>query len=138
VYLDEHGVDVLSLSGAGAAGGLAGGLAAAGATLVEGFDLVADEVGLDDVLEHADLVITGEGFVDEQSFDGKVVGGVAERAQAVGVPVWVIAGEVYDDAADRVDAVSLVQRFGETRAKGDPLACIEEVVSARLCSPTPS
>jgi glycerate kinase len=138
VYLDEHGVDVLSLSGAGAAGGLAGGLAAAGATLVEGFDLVADEVGLDDVLEHADLVITGEGFVDEQSFDGKVVGGVVERAQAVGVPVWVIAGEVYDDAADRVDAVSLVQRFGETRAKGDPLACIEEVVSARLCSPAPS
>jgi glycerate kinase len=138
VYLDEHGVDVLSLPGAGAAGGLAGGLAAAGATLVEGFDLVADEVGLDDVLEHADLVITGEGFLDEQSFDGKVVGGVVERAAALGVPVLVIAGEVYDDAADRVDAVSLVQRFGEARAKGDPLACIEEVVNARLCSPPPS
>jgi len=138
VYLDEHGVDVRSLPGAGAAGGLAGGLAAAGATLVEGFDLVADEVELDDVLEHADLVITGEGFLDEQSFDGKVVGGVVERAAAVGVPVLVIAGEVYDDAADRVDAVSLVERYGETRAKGDPLACIEEVVNARLCSLTPS
>jgi glycerate kinase len=138
VYLDEHGVDVLSLPGAGAAGGLAGGLAAAGATLVEGFDLVADEVGLDDVLEHADLVITGEGFLDEQSFDGKVVGGVVERAAAVGVPVLVVAGEVYDDAADRVDAVSLVQRFGDTRAKGDALACIEDVVNARLCSPAPS
>jgi glycerate kinase len=138
VYLDEHGVDVLTLAGAGAAGGLAGGLAAAGATLVEGFDLVADEVGLDDVLEHADLVITGEGFLDEQSFDGKVVGGVVERAAAAGVTVLVIAGEVYDDAAERVDAVSLVQQFGETRAKGDPLACIEEVVTARLSSPTPS
>ena len=44
VYLDEHGVDVLALPGAGAAGGLAGGLAAAGATLIEGFDLVADEL----------------------------------------------------------------------------------------------
>jgi glycerate kinase len=138
VYLDEHGVDVLSLPGAGAAGGLAGGLAAAGATLVEGFDLVADEVGLDDVLEHADLVITGEGFLDEQSFDGKVVGGVVERANAVGVPVLVIAGEVYDDAADRVEAVSLVEQFGETRAMGDPLGCVEAVVSARLCSTAPS
>jgi glycerate kinase len=138
VYLDEQGVDVLALAGAGAAGGLAGGLAAAGATLVEGFDLVADEVGLDDVLEHADLVITGEGFLDEQSFDGKVVGGVVERAKAAGVAVWVIAGEVYDDAAERVDAVSLVHRFGETRAKGDPLACIEELVTGRLCSPAPS
>ena len=137
VYLDEHGVDVLDLPGAGAAGGLAGGLAAAGATLVEGFDLVADEVGLDDVLEHADLVITGEGFLDEQSFDGKVVGGVVDRARAMGVQVLVIAGEVYDDASDRVDAVSLVEQFGETRAKEDPLACVEAVVNARLCSPTP-
>ena len=67
-----------------------------------------------------------------------MVGGVVERAVAAGVPVLVIAGEVYDDAADRVDAVSLMQRFGETRAKGDPLACIEAVVSARLCAPAPS
>jgi len=138
VYLDEHGVDVLALPGAGAAGGLAGGLAAAGATLVEGFDLVAEEAGLDEALEGADLVITGEGFLDEQSFDGKVVGGVVERSSAMGVPVIVIAGEVYDDAADRVDAESLVEQFGEQRAKGDPLACIEAVVSARLCSRPPS
>ncbi|MEY2452835.1 MAG: glycerate 2-kinase [Acidimicrobiaceae bacterium] len=138
VYFDEHGVDVLQLPGAGAAGGLAGGLAAAGATLVEGFDLVAEEVGFDDVIEHADLVITGEGFLDEQSFDGKVVGGVVERAHAAGVPVLVIAGEVYDDAAERVDAVSLVERFGETRSRAETLACVEEVVSARLCSPAPS
>lgn len=138
VYRDEHGVDVLELAGAGAAGGLAGGLAAAGGVLVEGFDLVADEVEFDDVLEGADLVITGEGFLDEQSFDGKVVGGVVERAAAAGVPVLVIAGEVYDDASARVDAVSLVQLFGEERAMGDPLACIESAVSDRLCSATPS
>jgi len=134
VYVDEHGVDVLTLPGAGAAGGLAGGLAAAGATLVEGFDLVADELELDDKLEGADLVVTGEGFLDEQSFEGKVVGGVIERAASAGVPVLVIAGEVYDDVASRADAVSLVQRFGEERAKTDTLACIEEVVSDRLSS----
>jgi glycerate kinase len=113
-------------------------LAAAGATLVEGFELVADEVGLDDALDGADLVITGEGFLDEQSFDGKVVGGVVERASAAGVPVLVIAGELYDDAETRVDAVSLVREFGEERARGDVIGCIEAVVTARLCGSRPS
>jgi glycerate kinase len=100
--------------------------------LVDGFDLVADEVGLDDALEGADLVVTGEGFVDEQSFEGKVVGGVAERAAAAGVPLLVIAGEVYDDAGTRVEAISLVERFGEGRARSDPAACVDEIVRERL------
>ncbi len=86
VYLEEHGVDVRELEGSGAAGGLAGGLAAVGAELVPGFELVADEVGLAERIEGADLVVTGEGFLDEQSFDGKVVGGVAELAAEVDVP----------------------------------------------------
>ena len=129
VYLDEHGVDVLALEGAGAAGGLAGGLAAAGGQLVSGFDLVADEVELDARLDGADLVITGEGFLDEQSFEGKVVGGVAALAAALDVPVVAIAGQVYDGAGDRIDSVSLVDRFGEARAWDDTLACIEEVAA---------
>ena len=79
--------------------GSGGGLAAAGGELVSGFDLVADEVGLDERLEGADLVITGEGFLDEQSFEGKVVGGVAALAERLGVPVVAIAGQVYDDGA---------------------------------------
>ncbi len=132
VYLEEHRVDVRDLERAGAAGGLAGGLAAVGASLVDGFDLVADEVGLDDALEGADLVVTGEGFVDEQSFEGKVVGGVAERAAAAGVPVLVVAGEVYDDVGTRVEAISLVERFGEARARSDPAACVDEIVRERL------
>ena len=78
--------------------GSAGGLAAAGGELVSGFDLVADEVGLDERIDGADLVITGEGFLDEQSFEGKVVGGVAALAEALGVPVVAIAGQVYDPA----------------------------------------
>jgi glycerate kinase len=133
VYLEDHGVDVLDVPGSGAAGGLAGGLLAAGATIVEGFELVADEVELDDALEHAQLVVTGEGFLDEQSFDGKVVGGVVARAAAAGVPVFVVAGAIYDDVSSRVEAVSLVAEYGEERAMSDTVACIEEVVSARLC-----
>jgi glycerate kinase len=129
VYLDEHGVDVLAIEGTGAAGGLAGGLAAAGARLVSGFDLVAEELHLDERIEGADLVITAEGFLDEQSFDGKVVGGVAGLAEALGVRVVAIAGQVYDDAGERIEAVSLVDRFGEARAWEHTLGCIEEVAA---------
>lgn len=130
VYRDEHGVDVLALEGAGAAGGLGGGLAAAGARLVSGFDLVADEVDLYDGIEEAQLVITAEGFLDEQSFEGKVVGGVLGLADAAGVPTVAIVGQVFDDlgpdAGGRLEVVSLVDRFGTERAFGDTLACIEE------------
>jgi glycerate kinase len=131
-YERERGIDVRTLAGSGAAGGLAGGLAAAGATLVSGFDLVAEEVELDEHIEGADLVITGEGFLDEESFEGKVVGGVNERAEAAGVPVVAVVGQVLDGMEGRIEAISLVARFGEDRAMADTLACIQEVVAARL------
>jgi len=78
VYQQSYGVDVSEISGAGAAGGLAGGLAALGAQLVPGFDLVAEEVELDVLLSDIDMVITGEGFMDSESFAGKVVGSMSE------------------------------------------------------------
>lgn len=127
VYRAEHGVDVTEMVGAGAAGGLAGGLAAAGARLVPGFDLVADELELYDRVEGADLVITAEGFLDAQSFEGKVVGGVAAIAEEAGAPVVAIVGEAFDGADDRIATVSLVRRFGEERARRDTIACIEEI-----------
>jgi glycerate kinase len=132
VYLEDDGVDVRDLVGGGAAGGLAGGLAAMGATLVEGFEVVADEADLYGRIEGADLVVTGEGFLDEQSFEGKVVGGVAGLAAEAGVPVVAIAGQVFDGAEDRITAVSLVERFGEERSVGDTLRCIEEVAAGLL------
>jgi glycerate kinase len=131
-YEQERGVSVRDLPGAGAAGGLAGGLASAGAQLVSGFDLVADELELDELLETADLVITGEGFLDEESFDGKVVGGVVERAAAAEVPVLAVVGQVLDGMDERVEAISLVQRFGEERAMADTTACITEAITNRL------
>jgi len=140
VYLDEYGVDVSEMEGAGAAGGLAGGLAAVGARLTSGFELVAEETALDEALEDADLVITGEGFVDAGSFDGKVVGGVVEWAAAAGVPVLVVAGEIFDDAAlgtgsdlgTRVDGVDLVATYGRERALHDTVAAIGSAVAEHL------
>ncbi len=127
VYRDEFGVDVADLSGAGAAGGLAGGLAALGGRIVGGFDLVADEVGLHDAIEGADLVITGEGHLDTQSFDGKVVGGVAAIAAEHGVPVVVICGVADDDVADRLLTHQLVTIVGEDEAFSRPIASITKV-----------
>lgn len=79
------GVDVRAIEGGGAAGGLAGGLAAIGARVEPGFEVVARAVGLDLAIEGADLVLTGEGRLDETSFAGKVVGEVVDWAADAGV-----------------------------------------------------
>lgn len=132
VYRDEHGMEVGELVGSGAAGGLAGGLAAVGALIEPGFDLIAEELDLVDAFENVDLVVTGEGFVDRSSFEGKVVGGVVDLAGEVGVPVLVVAGEVFDDVDARIQVVSLVERFGRDRAMTDVLTCVAEVVAGHL------
>jgi glycerate kinase len=134
VYLEDHGVDVRDLPGSGAAGGLAGGLAALGARLVPGFDVVADTVDLPERVGAADLVVTGEGFLDEQSFRGKAVGGVVGLAAEAGVPVVVVAGEVLDrvELPPGVEVVSLVARAGRDRALAETLACVEEAVGEVL------
>ena len=129
VYEDEYGVDVRTLDRTGAAGGLAGAFAALGAELVDGFELVADELALFERISDADLVVTGEGFLDAQSFEGKAVGGVAELAQAAGVPVVAVVGDVFDGVHDRLEVVSLVGRFGQERALADVLGCVEAVVA---------
>ncbi|MBN2623734.1 MAG: glycerate kinase [Acidimicrobiales bacterium] len=138
VYLADHGVDVRALEGAGAAGGLAGGLAVAGGRLTGGFDAMADELDLHDLVEGADLVVTAEGFLDEQSFEGKVVGGVAEMAAAAAVPCVAVVGEVVPDLAVEIAAglevVSLVERFGEHRARHDTVSCVQEAVAGVLAA----
>ncbi|HEY6531058.1 MAG TPA: glycerate kinase [Acidimicrobiales bacterium] len=137
VFRTESGLDVDDLEGGGAAGGLAGGLATVGAELVSGFDVVADEVDLDEKLEGADLVVTGEGFLDEESFDGKVVGGVAALAALLGVPCLAVVGEILDPAPevpDGLTVVSLTERFGVEASLRRPGRCAAEVVAAHLAT----
>ena len=92
---------------------------------------------LDEVLDGADLVVTGEGFVDAGSYEGKVVGGVVEMAAAAGVPVLVVAGDVFDGMEAQAPTCSLVGTFGEARARADVLACVREVVAAELARRSP-
>jgi glycerate kinase len=102
-YVQRTGVDVRELPGSGAAGGLAGGLAAIGAHLEPGFDVVAGAAGLEAALDGVELVMTGEGRLDASSFEGKVVGGVIEWATDAGVPhSAVIAGQVTDEAREEI------------------------------------
>lgn len=138
MFREEYGVDVTTIPGAGAAGGLGGALAAVGGTLVPGFDLVADELDLFDHLEGADLVVTGEGRLDATSFAGKVVGGVAGLAGELGLPVVAIVGSVDPDALIRVPAhvevVSLTERFGSTRPLEEPMWCVERAATDALAA----
>ncbi len=130
VYKMETGVDVTSIEGSGAAGGLAGGLLTIGANLVSGFQFIADEVDLDQMIEGADLVITGEGFLDDESFDGKVVGGVAALCVEFEVPCLAIVGEVIEPLPELpagFTVVSMVERFGELRSMTDPIECAIEI-----------
>jgi glycerate kinase len=80
--------------GAGAAGGAAFGLAALGARLVGGAALVCDQVGLDEALSGAALVITGEGRLDAQTATGKAPAEVAMRARRTGLPCIAVCGSV--------------------------------------------
>ncbi len=138
MYRDEYGVDVATVPGGGAAGGLAGALAALGGRLVPGFELVADEIDLADRLAGVDLVITGEGHLDEQSFEGKVVGGVAAYASEADAAIHAIVGDADDDARRRIPTTTLVERFGLERAEREPLWCIEQIAHAVLTDRWPA
>ena len=137
-YRRETGVDVTAVAGAGAAGGLAGGLVALGARIEPGFDLVAELVGLAERMDRASLVVTGEGHLDPPSFHGKVPGGVLAlaRARATPLPVLCIAG-----GADRsllvappegLEVVSLTARFGRVKARGETTVLIRQVTADAL------
>lgn len=140
-YERERGVDVRNVVGGGAAGGLAGGLVSIGARLQSGFSLIADEVGLHDALDSADLVITGEGFLDTESFNGKVVGGVVDVARRAGVGVVVVCGGreeglvIPDECRDTIRAVFVLSdRFGKDRSWSDPLGCIRDLGAELLAT----
>lgn len=93
------------LPGAGAAGAAgAGCVAFLGAGLRRGIEVVLDVIRFDSLLDGTDLVLTGEGRIDAQSMQGKVVSGVARRAKAHGVPVFALVGDVADDAYSAYDA----------------------------------
>jgi glycerate kinase len=132
-YSARSGLDLASLTGAGAAGGLGGALAVVGARLVPGFDVVADAVGLAARLARADRVVTGEGCLDASSWSGKVVGGIRALADRAGIPLLVVAGTVGPGGSlPGLQVVDLTARYGEERSLSDPAGCVTETVRGAL------
>ena len=106
----DTGTSIDAAPGSGAAGGLGGGMMAfLGGSLRAGVDIVLDHVGLDEKLEGADLVITGEGRIDFQTVYNKAPIGVARRAKRRGIPVLAVCGSLgkgFEDVhAEGIDAV---------------------------------
>ena len=109
----DIGASINDVPGSGAAGGLGGGMMAfLGGSLRAGVDIVLDQVDLDNKLEGADLVITGEGQLDFQTVYNKAPIGVAWRAKERGIPVVAVSGSLgqgFEDVhAEGIDAVSSI------------------------------
>jgi glycerate kinase len=110
----------------GAAGGLSGGLwAALGATLVPGAPYVLDAIGFDALMRESAFVVTGEGSLDDQTLEGKIVGEVATRCRQGGVPCHAIVGRNrLDPFGERIiDLASVTEAttLDELRAAGAAL-----------------
>jgi glycerate 2-kinase len=131
IYQREHGVAVGALMRSGAAGGLGGGLAAVGATLRDGFELISEEVDLYGQIEAVDLVVTGEGALDNTSFEGKVVGGVLRLAEAAGVAVVAVVGSTAPTGKRDwpIEVIDLSEIYGKARAISDASFCLTEALS---------
>ena len=140
VIRSQYGLDVSAMPGAGTAGGMgAGCVALLGGTIQSGIDAVLDVTGFDRQLEGADLVITGEGRIDSQSADGKVVSGVARRTRAKGVPLIAIAGGIADSAGAvydigvsamfSTDRAALPVNMLGARSPGDYEATLSDIMS---------
>lgn len=98
--------DIAQIRGAGAAGGMgAGAVAFIGAELKKGIDIILDSAEFDKKAACADLIITGEGRLDFQSVNGKVISGIAQRAAAQGKKVIAICGS-------RGEGAETIKKFG--------------------------
>lgn len=100
--------------GSGAAGGMGSAvLTFLGGVLCSGIEMMLDAAGFDEMLSKADLVITGEGCIDEQSLHGKVPGGVGKRAQRAGKTCIAICGALGKDA-EKLGDIGITAMYATT------------------------
>ncbi|MHC0431935.1 glycerate kinase [Streptomyces sp. O3] len=112
--------------GAGAAGGIGyGALVGLDARFRPGIDVMLDVLGFAPALERADLVITGEGSLDEQTLHGKAPAGVAAAARAAGVPVVAVCGRLAL-TAEALTAAGIQRAYPLTEVEPDVERCIAE------------
>jgi glycerate kinase len=134
----DLGVDVRTLPGAGAAGGLGAGLVAfLGARLRPGVDVVMEALRLPDRMQGAALAVTGEGTFDQQSLRGKAPAGVLRVAAEARVPAVVLCGRAEAEPPGEVRIYSLEERYGAKAAVDQAERLLEDLafeVAAGLSS----
>lgn len=142
------GRDVANMPGAGAAGGLGACFAAFfNADLKPGIELMLDAVHFDDIIDGADLIITGEGRLDSQTVHGKTPYGVLQRGLRLGIPTVAIAGAVSDsellnEAGFRAvfsivpGPCSLAEAMDSVTARRNVACTAEQII--RLCAASES
>ena len=93
IIINKFGTDPDAIPGTGAAGGLGAALKIFfDAKMQSGIETVLDLTGFDELIANADLIVTGEGCLDFQSLNGKVVQGIGKRALKQGIPVAALCG----------------------------------------------
>lgn len=100
LIIEKKGIDLNTISGAGAAGGLGGGFVAfLNAQLKPGIEMVLQTIDFENYLQNADFVVTGEGKLDIQTTMGKAASGILDAASKKNIPVIAIGGSVEDKEA---------------------------------------
>lgn len=134
LLVKKFGRSPRDVPGTGAAGGLPGMIYSAGGEIVFGFDYMTELFNLASEVSECDIVITGEGRVDAESFNGKVVGSVISLARQCGKRTLVVCGQYTAEAlsgltSESVKIVSLVERFGEIQSFRETRRCISAILS---------
>lgn len=126
---DLH-INVSSYKGAGAAGGIGAGiLAFAKGTLKSGIETILNLIDFDNVVKDADYVVSGEGKLDEQSFQGKVIRGVAEKCQKNNKKLILIVGNTTLSLNEAQDRLPCIKAIFETNEKHLSLERITDIAS---------
>lgn len=114
IFEKASGKKIINLPGAGAAGGIGGGLSAfLNCELQSGFDVLARAASLEDKIRRSDAVITGEGKTDRQTLFGKLPKRVSDIAEKFGVPCILLSGDVENDISAEKLGVCEIHKIKE-------------------------
>lgn len=125
---NQTNIDLQKISGSGAGGGIAGGLhAMLRANLTRGIDVIFNIANFSEAIQWADVVITGEGKVDEQTWQGKVVDGVVRQSKTFNKRVIIVCGQSTESWHDQIPIISLTSEVGSEEALKDPARALTTI-----------